>query len=129
MKKPYLLLFATCLIFMAFQCEDDSISTMEYEQNALIISKKIIEDLAATSVCNESTECQFIAFGSKPCGGPWGYLVYSTSINTDELERLVDVFNQNQDAFNKKWGVVSDCSATLPPSSLLCENNTCIAVY
>lgn len=129
MKKSYFLLFATCLIFMAFQCEDDSNPTMEYEENALMASKKIIEDLAATSVCNESTECKYIAFGSKPCGGPWGYLVYSTSINTDELESLVEVFNQNQDAFNKKWGIVSDCSAALPPTSINCENNTCIPVY
>lgn len=129
MKKPYFLLFTACLIFMAFQCEDDSNPTMEYEQSALIASKKIIEDLAAASVCNESTECKLIAFGSKPCGGPWSYLVYSTSIDINELEKLVEEFNQNEEAFNQKWGVVSDCSAVLPPTSLNCENNTCIPVY
>ncbi|MFH6767444.1 hypothetical protein V8G56_01745 [Gaetbulibacter aquiaggeris] len=129
MKKPYLLPFVSCLIFMVFQCEEDSIPTMEYEQNTLIASKKIIEDLAASSFCNESTECKFIAFGSKPCGEPWSYLIYSTSIDTTELEGLVEVFNQNEDAFNKKWDVVSDCSAALPPTSVNCENNTCIPVY
>ena len=43
MKKSYFLLFATCLIFMAFQCEDDSKPTMEDEQKTLIVGKKIIE--------------------------------------------------------------------------------------
>ena len=114
---------------MAFQCEDDSNPTMEYEENALMASKKIIEDLAATSVCNESTECKYIAFGSKPCGGPLGYLIYSTSIDVNTLEQLVEEYNQNQADFNTKYGVFSDCTIVNPPSSLICENNTCIAVY
>jgi hypothetical protein len=129
MKKPYFLLFVICLLFMAFQCEDDFNLTMEDEQKTLMTNKKIIEDLAATSVCNENTECKFIAFGSKPCGGPWSYLIYSTSIDTNELESLVEEYNQAQANFNQKWGIVSDCALTLPPSSINCENNSCIPVY
>ncbi|MCF8274553.1 MAG: hypothetical protein K9I95_12045 [Flavobacteriaceae bacterium] len=129
MKKTYFLLFVICSLFMAFQCEDDSNLIMEDEQKALMVSKKIIEDLAATSVCNENTECKFIAFGSKPCGGPWSYLIYSTSIDTNELESLVEEFNQNQANFNQKWGIVSDCSFALPPTNVNCENNSCIPIY
>ena len=90
---------------MAFQCEDDSNPTMEYEENALMANKKIIEDLAATSVCNDSTECKYIALGSKPCGGPWSYLVFSTSINVELLKEKVAIYNQNEAAFNLKWGI------------------------
>ena len=117
------------LSLMVFQCEDNSRPTMEEDQKALISSKKIIEDLAATSICNESTECEFIALGSKPCGGPWSYLVYSTSIDVNKLESLVQDYNNNEAAFNLKWGVISDCSFVLPPTSVICENNKCVAVY
>lgn len=117
------------LFLMAFQCEDDSKPTMEEEQNVLIASKNIINDLAAVSICNESTECKFIALGSKPCGGPWSYLVYSTSIDVNKLESLVEDYNKNEAAFNLRWGIISDCSFVLPPTSVICENNKCIAVY
>lgn len=129
MKKPYFLLFVICLLFMAFQCEEDIILTQENDKQVLISFKKEIEDLAATSVCNENTECKFIAFGSKPCGGPWSYLIYSTSIDVEKLENMVATYNTNEADFNEKWGVVSDCSAALPPTSINCENNSCIPVY
>lgn len=114
---------------MAFQCEDDAVSNQESEQQALIASKKAIEDLAATSICNDTFECKFIALGSKPCGGPWSYVVYSTSIDTEKLEKMVETHNKKESDFNKKWGIFSDCAFATPPTSVNCENNTCIAVY
>jgi hypothetical protein len=129
MKKTYFLLFVTCTLFTAFQCEEDIILTQENDKQVLISFKKEIEDLAATSVCNENTECKFIAFGSKHCGGPWSYLLYSTSIDVEKLENMVATYNAKEADFNEKWGVVSDCSAALPPTSINCENNTCIPVY
>lgn len=128
MKKIIVPLFSVCLLFMAFQCEDNTSITMEEEKESLNVSKKIIEDLANTSICNETTTCKFIAFGSKPCGGPWSYLTYSTSIDTDRLEGLVNEFNEKQANFNQKWNITSDCSFVSPPSSVECENNTCIPV-
>jgi len=123
------LIFTLSSFLMAFQCEDDSKPTMEDEQKTLIVGKKIIEDLAASSICNESAECKFIALGSKPCGGPWNYIMYSTSIDVNKLESLVEDYNNNEAAFNLKWGVISDCSFVLPPTSVICENNKCVAVY
>lgn len=117
------------LFLMAFQCEDDSNPTMETDQKELVLNKKIIEDLAATSICDETTECKFIAFGSKPCGGSWSYLMYSSSINVEKLETLVADYNKKEAAFNSKWGVISDCAYVLPPTSTKCENNKCVAVY
>lgn len=114
---------------MAFQCEDDTITTQESEQEALNTSKKAIEDLAATSICNENTTCKFIALGSKPCGGPWSYLVYSSSINVEKLENMVEAYNKKEADLNKKWGTISDCMFVSPPTSVNCENNTCVAIY
>ena len=130
MKTFYLLLTICCFSFMAFQCEDDNLqATKESEQQALIISKKAIETLATTSVCNETTTCKFIALGSKPCGGPWGYLVYSTSINVTKLESMVEAYNKKEAEFNQKWNIISDCAFAMPPTSVTCENNKCVAIY
>ena len=119
-----------CLSLMATQCDEDKESfTQVDDQNELLILKTEIETLANSSVCNESTECKYIDFGSKPCGGPRGYLVYSTSIDTESLEALVEIYNQRETEFNTKWSIFSDCTIANPPSNVKCENNICIAEY
>ncbi|MEP1487814.1 MAG: hypothetical protein ABJK28_05265 [Algibacter sp.] len=131
MKKFLPLIFIVCLSLVAFQCDEDDITplTQEEEQTALNILKSEIENLADTSICNDTTECQFIGLGSKPCGGPWSYLIYSTSIDTEKLESLVDTYNQKEKDFNTTWGIASDCALANPPTSVQCENNICVAVY
>ncbi|MBJ7879750.1 hypothetical protein [Gelidibacter salicanalis] len=91
--------------------------------------KTTIQDLAGASVCNGNFECLYIAFGSKPCGGPWSYLVYSTSIDTLKLTNLVDTYNQLEKMLNSECGRISDCAFVVPPQRLECKNNTCIAIY
>jgi hypothetical protein len=122
-------LFILSFTLLSTQCDDDVVMTQDEDKQALLSLKQDIEALANTSVCNESTECKFIAFGSKPCGGPWSYLVYSISIDTDTLEAMVANYNQKEAEFNGKYGIVSDCAMGTPPSDVTCENNTCVAVY
>ncbi|RJR31254.1 MAG: hypothetical protein C4574_01320 [Candidatus Latescibacterota bacterium] len=64
--------------------------------------------------CGGDGDCRYIAFGAKPCGGPWRYLVYST-LNADPvvLARIVDRYNAMNVVFNRRWGIASDCS--IPP--------------
>ena len=108
----FLLLFST-------QCEDDIPPfTQETEQQELATLKTEIENLANTSFCGDAFECKFIAFGSKPCGGPWGYLVYSTSIDTEELENRVERYNREEAIYNTEWGITSDCAVNNPPEKI-----------
>ena len=123
------ILLLVCLSFTAFQCDDDAPLTQEQELARLQDLKSEIETLASTSVCNETTECKFIAFGSKPCGGPWSYLIYSTSIDVEALEAMVQDYNAKEQSYNQSWNVVSDCALAQQPSSVTCENNTCVAVF
>lgn len=131
MKKPLFipLLVLICFSLMAFQCDDNNSSTKEEEQAELSALKSEIESFANQSECNDDTVCQFIGLGSKPCGGPWSYLVFSTSIDTEKLEQMVEDYNQKEAEFNAKWGIVSDCALAPQPTSVICENNTCVAVY
>ena len=83
--------------------------------------RRMIEQEIGIPSANEPTQCKLIPFGSKPCGGPWGYLVYST-LKTDEtrLKQLVSEFNQLQKKMNKESKLMSDCAVAPepnPPSS------------
>ncbi len=129
MKKSTLLLvmIPSFFLFTATQCDEDS-PTYDEEREELNLFKEDIEAIANASVCNETTECRFIAFGRKPCGGPWSYLIYSTSIDVEELESLIENYNQQENQLNIKWDLVSDCQVVVPPASVECENNQCIAI-
>lgn len=130
MKKSIFILIPLCIVLFSTQCEDDVAPLpQEVEEQELAELKAEIENLASSSVCDDSSNCKFIAFGRKPCGGPWSYLVYSTSIDTERLESLVESYNQKEAIYNTEWNIVSDCAFVTPPASVLCENNTCVAVY
>ena len=78
--------------------------------------RRMIEQEIGIPYANEPTQCKLIPFGSKPCGGPWGYLVYST-LKTDEsrLKQLVSDFNQLQKKINEEGKILSDCAIAPQP--------------
>ncbi len=117
------------LLTIVLGCTTNSEISQEEERIELDNLKDEIEQLISTGTCSENTNCDFIAFGSKPCGGPWSYLVYSTSINVDLLKEKVAVYNENETTFNIKWGAISDCMAVMPPVNVDCIDGTCTAIY
>lgn len=83
-----------------------------------------IEDLT----CSDATDCAAIAFGAKPCGGPWEYLLYSRiGVDEAELQRAVEAYNQLNHELNARWGWVSDC-ALAPQPRPDCVEQTCVDV-
>ena len=131
MKTFNLFLVLTLILSLATSSciEDDSDSFCDSQLIYLSSLKANIEGLAATSICNENFECRYIAFGSKPCGGPWEFLFYTTSIDTMELENLVASYNALEADYNENCDAVSDCSTPIPPIDFSCENNQCIPIY
>ena len=72
-------------------------------------------------------ECRAIAFGAKPCGGPWRYLIYSTATsNEDRLRKLVAEYNALERKLNAEEGRASDCRAVGPPKVAL-SRGICVA--
>jgi len=124
---PSLFLFS--MLFIAVNCEESQEDTMESDRLKLLELKAEIDAFIDTSVCDNNHTCAYIAYGSKACGGPQGYLVYSTSIQVEQLKTLIDQYNQAEAEFNTTWGIVSDCSIPNPPSEIICENNKCVAVF
>ena len=72
--------------------------------------------LAKTSGCDQASQCRTAPVGSKPCGGPRGYLVYCPR-TTDEraLLRKLDELRRAEAERNSREGMMSDCSLTPEP--------------
>ena len=76
--------------------------------------------------CSEIGECRSLPLGAKPCGGPWEYLIYSTT-NSDTLriKEKVEEYNEWNRVLNSRYGYVSDCGIAEEPQ-LLCLNRKCV---
>ncbi len=119
------------IVFMVivFSCSKNSEPSQEEEKLELLNLKNEIEQIINSEDCSETTTCEFIAFGSKPCGGAWSYLVYSSNINVALLKEKVNFYNKLENEYNIKWNIISDCMAVSPPSNVECINGKCIAIF
>jgi len=123
------ILFAL-LTLLLIDCSDSGISSnQESERKDLDKLAKEIKSIANGSVCSDEFVCDFIGFGSKPCGGNWEYIVYSSSIDTKDFLNKVKNYNELEKKYNQKWNAASDCMFAMPPDDVICENGKCKAVY
>jgi len=76
----------------------------------------LIELEISAPIANEPKQCKLIAFGSKPCGGPRMYLVYSTATaNEVKLKQLVNEYNELEWKLNQQQKIISDCEYVREP--------------
>ncbi|NJM79251.1 MAG: hypothetical protein HC854_05800 [Flavobacterium sp.] len=127
--RNVLKLVAIVLLFQSFQCEDqiNEKTRNEYIEE-LKRDKQIIKDYIASFPCDALIGCNTIAFGSKPCGGPWEYLVFSNAVDLDYLTRKVTDYNLLESAYNSEFTIVSDCAVVNPPTNIGCVNGVCAII-
>lgn len=127
MKKLTTLL-VLIVVALSFQCSssDNSQSNDIITQQMLDAKKAEVITLINSSLCSGS--CNYIAFGSKPCGGPKEYLLFSNSVNLAQLQLLVTQYNEMEHQFNLQTNAVSDCALVLPPNTVDCVNGTCVII-
>ena len=78
--------------------------------------RTLIEKEIGTPSASESKQCKLIAFGSKPCGGLWSYLVYSTATTNEvRLKQLVNEYSQLEQKLNIERRLISDCEFVSEP--------------
>ena len=113
------------ILTLGFICNEDK-SSDSADDTLEDLEQLIIDEIGQASAADVS-ECRSIAFGSKPCGGPWSYLVYSTSeSDEDRLIDLVGSYNDLEKQVNEAEGRASDCSFVSKPE-LDFDNGRCIA--
>lgn len=84
-----------------------------------------IRQMIGEASCTTALQCRAIAFGNKPCGGPWEYLIYSTE-DTDpqQFATLVETYYRLEGELNFQEGRVSDCEVPDFPL-VVCEEQRC----
>lgn len=113
------------LISAAGSCQhSDPLQTIT--ANELEVQLTQIKDLVAEAGCTENSQCSYMAYGSKACGGPQGYLVFSSEVDKEKLKNLVATYTAAEAAYNEQNGIVSDCSVVTPPQTIGCVDGNCV---
>jgi hypothetical protein len=118
------------ILFTGSVASCEQVVVNDQEITAENLEKKLAEIRSMIDVdsCSETDQCRFLAYGSKACGGPQGYLLFSNQIDVEALTQKVEEYNRAEDAYNKKFGIISDCMFVTPPEKLTCENGKCVPV-
>jgi hypothetical protein len=124
--------YFTMMVLVSFfaGCESlDAGHSQDAEKKSLQQKRNQIISFINAHTCSTNTDCRYTPFGSKPCGGPWEYLLYPASVDTTRLFAMIRDYNTAESAYNKKWGIMSDCSVPSPPDSMACVAGKCMGYY
>lgn len=81
--------------------------------------------LIGRASCTDSSQCRSLALGARACGGPQGYLAWSSSqTDGDALRELAERYKAERQAQIKQKGEVSDCRFTADPGAV-CQAGQC----
>jgi hypothetical protein len=127
MKRLFNLLLIA-IMMQSFQCEDPNSNGTNISSSQLETKKQEIQNYINSFYCSEESGCGFIAFGSKPCGGPRTYLLYSNNVDLAKLQQMVKKYNELDDLYNKQTNAISDCMYQLPPTEVKCVNGLCTII-
>lgn len=142
-----IIFFVSASIFMLTACEKSNDQgstnpsvptdlTYEFPQNSSREEDRAEVDsifneatmLTVNVPCNDPTEFSVAPYGSKPCGGPWGYMSYPNSVAVQFLSAL-NLYKAAEHAFNNKWGAISDCALPAEPKGVRCEDGLAVLSY
>lgn len=125
------LLFSVIIISFSACSKDFSSAALSQKQEAEELTNLLIEieDLVRGQSCIDAQSWAFTPIGSKPCGGPWSYLAYPSSIDTSLFLEKVNQLRIVELAYNTKWNISSDCSSARMPSGINCVNGIAVLVY
>lgn len=91
-------------------------------------AKNKLNNLIADKQCSTSSQCKVSAVGSRACGGPSDYIVYSTqSAPQEQVSALSDTITQLESTYNVQKGMMSICQHLTAPSTQ-CVENKCVKV-
>lgn len=126
--KWFFKILVLSILLQSFQCTDADNASDNVTSAQLETKKLEIQNYIKSFGCSESAGCSFIAFGTKPCGGPWSYIVFSNNVNLTKLEEMVKDYNEMNKLYNIQTGVASDCMFVLPPTEVKCVNGVCAII-
>lgn len=127
--KLFIKILFLSIVFQSFQCsKSDDKSPNDITPDQLQAKKLEITNYINGFSCSEQVGCGSIAFGSKPCGGPREYLLFSNAVNLQQLQQMVTSYNELENQYNIQTDAVSDCLAVQPPTTIGCVNGVCTVI-
>jgi hypothetical protein len=126
--KFFFKIVALFIVLQSFQCSDSTEPSSDITVTQLDGKKQEIQNYINSFSCAESVGCSFIAFGTKPCGGPNTYLIFSKSVNLTKLKEMVENYNEMNSLYNIQTNAVSDCMYVTPPTEVKCVNGVCTVI-
>jgi hypothetical protein len=126
--KCFFRILVLSILLQSFLCTDPNESSVNITSAQLETKKQEIQNYINSFTCSESVGCSFIAFGTKPCGGPYTYLLFPNSVNLTKLKEMVANYNEMNRLFNIQTEAISDCMYQLPPTEVKCVNGVCTII-
>lgn len=84
-----------------------------------------IRTLVGTPDCASDSQCHTLALGGRACGGPDGYLAWSSAKTSQaELEALGERYKQERRAADQAVGAMSTCQVMTDPGAV-CRAGVC----
>lgn len=114
------------ILLIAFACskntQGDDFLELSRDRDELI-------NMAQSEICEDEKDWGIIAYGSKACGGPQGYMAYNLNIDTTKFFKKVEDYTKKEEKLNIKWGVVSDCAMARRPYAVECQEGEAVLLY
>ena len=101
--------------------------TEEDDRAQLAETRREIDALVGDAAGASIEDCRYSGLGSKPCGGPWEFIIYSaSSTDSTALTEKLTAYNAFEAEMNERYGYASDCS--LPNAPVLAyRDGRCVA--
>ncbi len=121
------IMFSGLLLLLAYQnCAPQMEGSLD--SGTTDEAHKAIDDLSnqpTALYCQESADCQVVAVGQRPCGGPSRYLIASAR-NEDfgHIVTLAAQITRQEDELNRRENRVGTCEFLVPPETT-CVANKC----
>ncbi len=128
-KKSYFAIIS-CICLSMLSCsviQDTNSGEVEAKELTNMLAR--INEIANSVKCINADEWRYTSYGSKPCGGPNGYIAYSSSIDTIAFLKLIEEHKLAQKKYNEEQGIMSDCSVPAEPSGVICEEDKAVLLY
>ena len=99
------------------------------------VSQEVLNSLRAdmssiekNNECDSNAQCKVIAAGSRACGGPSHYMLYSTKNTSDEKAKsIADKLTKYESIYNAQTGMQSICAMLTKPVTQ-CMNTKCVTL-
>ena len=114
------------------QCGDPNVNCVSQDQlkerKDLDTQLEKLKTIANAVPCVNTDDWKITPIGSKACGGPASFMAYSNTIEVTDFLTKIENLKKAEDAYNRKWGIISNCALVTKPSGVVCEEGKAIFV-